>query len=62
MRELHGGGDSERGEPAHVLGREQLGVLDPLPQPERLPLGACRLERIERLAVGEVADRVHGHR
>ena len=45
-----------------VLGREQLGVLDALAQAERLPDVARRLEGVERLAVGEVADRVDGDR
>ena len=59
MRELHRGGDSEGGEAADVLGGEELRVLDPRAQPERLPELARRLERVERLAVGAVADRVH---
>jgi hypothetical protein len=33
-------------------------VLDPLPQAERLPLRLRLLERVERVAVREVADRV----
>ena len=35
-------------------------MLDPLAQPERRPGVARRLERVERVAVREVADRVHG--
>ena len=50
------------GEAADVLRREQLRVLDPVPQPERRPLVASLLEGVERLAVGQVADRVHGDR
>ena len=34
-------------------------MLDPLPQPARLPGIARLLERVERLAVCPVADRVH---
>ena len=37
-------------------------MLDPLAQPERLPGVPRRLERIERLAVRAVADRVDGDR
>ena len=62
MAELHRGGDPELGEARHVLGREQLRVLDPLAQAERLPGVAGRLEGVERLAVGQVADRVDGDR
>ena len=46
----------------HVLGREALRVLDPVAQAERLPGVARRLERVERLAVRPVADRVHRDR
>ena len=60
--ELHRRGDAERREARHVLGRDALRVLDPLAQAERAPVVARRLERVERLAVGEVADRVHGER
>src|SRR5581483_3078521 len=35
---------------------------DPLPQPERLPGVARRLEGVEGGSVGRVADRVHRHR
>ena len=35
-------------------------MLDPVAQPERLPDRARLLERVERLAVRAVADRVHG--
>ena len=62
MAELNGGGDAELGEAAQVLLGQELGVLDPLAQSERRPLVAGLLERVERLAVGEVADRVHGDR
>ena len=60
MRELHRGRDSERGEAADVLRCEELRVLDPRAQPERLPELARRLECVERLAIRAVADRVHG--
>ena len=62
VAELHGAGDAELGEAADVLRGEALRVLDPLPQPERLPRVARRLERVERLAVRAVADRVHADR
>ena len=45
-----------------VLRREQLRVLDPLPEAERAPRVARRLERVERVAVRAVADRVHRDR
>ena len=60
MRELHRAGDAELGEAGDVLGREQLRVLDPVAQAERRPHRARALERVERLAVRPVADRVHG--
>ena len=60
VRELHRRGHSERREPADVFRREQLRVLDPRAQPERLPRRAGRLERVERVAVRSVTDRVHG--
>ena len=62
VAELDGGGDAELGEAADVLLGQELRVLDPRAQPERRPLVAGLLERVERLAVGEVADRVHGDR
>ena len=62
VAELHRGGDPELGEARDVLGRQQLRVLDPLAQAERLPGVARRLEGVERLAVGQVADRVDGDR
>src|SRR5207248_6763364 len=60
VRELHRTGDAELGEAGEVLRREQLAVLDPRPEPAWLPDGARLLERIQRLAVRPVADRVHG--
>src|SRR5437773_1242189 len=62
MRELHGGRNAELGEAGEVVGREQLCVLDPLAQAPWRPRLARRLERIERVAVCVVADRVHGDR
>ena len=44
-----------------VGGVEALRVLDPLPEAERLPGVLRRLEGVERVAVGAVADRVHRH-
>ena len=61
VRELHGRGYAERREAADVVGREQLRVLDPRAQPERLPGLTRRCEGVERLAVRPVADRVHRH-
>ena len=37
-------------------------MLDPVAQAERVPRVAGRLERVERLAVRPVADRVDGDR
>ena len=62
MAELDRGGHSELGEPADVLRGEELGVLDALPEAEWRPRLARLLERVERLAVGQIADRVHRHR
>ena len=62
VRELHRAGDAERREAGEILGREQLRVLDPVAQPERLPDRPRLLERVERLAVRAVADRVHRDR
>ena len=59
VRELHRARDPELREARDVLGREALGVLDPMPQPLRLPRLAGRLERVERIPVRPVADRVH---
>jgi hypothetical protein len=36
-------------------------VLDPVPQPARSPLVRRLLEGVERVLVGAVADRMHGH-
>src|SRR4029079_4393830 len=33
---------------------------DAMPEAQRLPVLACLLERVERVFVGEIADRVHG--
>jgi hypothetical protein len=52
----------ELGEPAHILGSQALGMLDPVAQTQRRPRVACRLERVERLAIRPVADRVHSDR
>ena len=60
MRELHRARHAEFGEPPQILRGEQLGVLDALAQPLRLPDVARLLERVERFTVGAVADRVHG--
>ncbi len=62
MAELHRARDAESREAADVLRGEALRVLDPMAQAERRPHVARRLERVERLAVRAVADRVHGHR
>ena len=45
-----------------VVGVHALRVLDAVAQPERPPDVLGRLEAVERLAVGEVADRVDRHR
>ena len=62
VRELHGAGDAELGEADEILGREQLCVLDPVPEPERSPCVPGLLERVERLTVRAIADRVDGDR
>ena len=62
MAELDGARDAELGEARDVLRVEALGVLDPLAEAERLPRVAGRLERVERLAVRAVADRVDADR
>ena len=59
MAELHRAGDTELREAVQVGGIDALRVLDPLPKAERLPDVTGRLERVERLAVRAVADRVH---
>ena len=56
-RGLDRGRDAELGEARDVVRMQALGVLDPRPDRVR-----HRGERVERLAVGEVADRVHGDR
>ena len=58
VAELDGGGDAELREPAHVLRREELRVLDPLAEAARAPFVLRLLERVEGPPVGEVADRV----
>ena len=62
VRELHRARDSERGEARQILGRQALDVLDPLAQPPVLPGVAGRLERVERVPIRLVADRVHRDR
>ena len=58
MAELDGAGDAELREAGEVGGIDALRVLDPLAEAERLPDVPRRLERVERLAVRAVADRV----
>ena len=62
VAELHRAGDAELGEPRDVRRVEALRVLDPVAEAERLPRVLRRLEGVERVAVGPVADRVHGDR
>ena len=62
VAELDGRGDAELGEAGDVLLGQELRVLDPRPEPERRPLVAGLLEGVERVAVREVADRVHRDR
>ncbi len=59
VAELDGARDADLGKAAHVFGGETLCVLDAMPQPERGPHVARRLEGVERLAVRAVSDRVH---
>ena len=58
VAELHRARDAELGEAPEVGGVDALRVLDPLAEAERRPELAGRLERVERLAVRTVADRV----
>ena len=60
--ELHRRRHPELGEARHVLRAQALRVLDAVAQPERLPRVARLLERVERVPVRAVADRVHGDR
>src|SRR5215218_6262686 len=62
MAELDRRSDAELTEARNVLLGQELRVLDPRPEPERRPLVTRFLERVERVAVGEVSDRVHGYR
>ena len=62
VAELDGARHAQLRETRQVGGIEALRMLDPLAEPERLPDVACRLERVERLAIGAVADRVDGDR
>src|SRR5256885_7035159 len=59
MRELRRYRNPELREAWDVLRRETLRVLDPLPQAGALPGLPRLLERVERLAIRAVADRVH---
>src|SRR3954470_12440780 len=60
--ELHRRDDAELREARDVLRRQALRVFDPMAQAERPPHILRRLERVERVAVCLVADRVHRHR
>ena len=62
VRELHRGRDPELSKPRDVLWREELGVLHPLAQAERLPVASCLLEGIEGVAIRLIADCVNGDR
>ncbi len=62
VRELHGRGDADLREARDVFGRETLRVLDARTQTARLPRVARTFERVERVAVRAVADRVHADR
>ena len=59
VHELHRAGNPELREAGDVLGREALRVLDAMPERERLPELAGRLERVEGLAIRPVADCVN---
>jgi hypothetical protein len=60
VAELHGRRYPQLGESWNVSRRKQLGMLDSRAEP--LPIGARRLESVQRLAVREVADGVDGER
>src|SRR5580765_5690185 len=62
MRELNRACDPELGEAGQVLGRQALRMLDPVAQALRLPVGAGRLEGVERVSVRLVADRMDADR
>src|SRR5580765_2732878 len=62
VRELHRHGDAELRKARQILRREALRVLDPRAKALRRPLATRRLERVERVAVRAVADRVHRDR
>src|SRR6185436_578448 len=51
VAELHRARDAEICEAADIVRSEALRVLDPVPQPDRGPYVAGRLERIECLSV-----------
>src|SRR5487761_1745720 len=58
VRELHRRRHTDLSEERHILRCQALRMLDPLPQSARMPHVARRLERIERLTVRAVADRM----
>ena len=60
MAELRRHRDTELREAREVLGREALRVLDPRSQ--SAPHVSRPLEGVERVAVREITDRVHGDR
>src|SRR5919198_3596257 len=62
VAELDRAGDAERGEATDILRCEALCVLDALPQAQRRPLVPRLLERVERLAVRAVPDRMDSDR
>ena len=62
MAELDRGGHAESGIAREVLLGHALCVLDPLPKAFRAPVLLRLLERVECLAVREVANRVHSDR
>src|SRR5437763_7999076 len=60
VHELHRRRDPELREAPDIFRRQALRVLDAMAKAERPPHFLRRLERVERVAVRAVADRVHG--
>ena len=60
MAELDRARNAELGETGEILGREQLRMLDARPELFRPPHVPSCLERVERVAVRAIADRVYG--
>ena len=62
VAELDGRRHAEGCETWQVFLGEELGVLDPVPEPERPPDVLGGFERVESVAVRPISDRVHRNR